>query len=74
MPTLQGMKEVVVKAGTQPGDRLRMRGYGIPKPNGGRGDQFVQIQVVLPRILTHRQRQLLEEFAEESGNKREFAA
>lgn len=30
VPTLEGEADVRVRPGTQPGDRLRMRGYGIP--------------------------------------------
>ncbi len=66
MPTIDGVAEVKVKPGTQPNDKLRMRGYGVRmdargRP-GSRGDQYVQVKVEVPKKLTERQRQLLEEF------------
>eukprot|EP00123_Amoebidium_parasiticum_P014209 comp22396_c0_seq1/m.33425 comp22396_c0_seq1/g.33425 ORF comp22396_c0_seq1/g.33425 comp22396_c0_seq1/m.33425 type:complete len:439 (-) comp22396_c0_seq1:61-1377(-) len=56
--------EVVLKipAGTQPGDRLRLRGKGLKKPNGDKGDHFVEVVVRIPRSLNRKQRELLEEF------------
>jgi DnaJ-class molecular chaperone len=55
--TLDGDKELVIKAGTQPGDRLRMRGYGAPRlgrggVSSGRGDQYVRVAVRLPKATT----------------------
>ncbi|KAI3432814.1 hypothetical protein D9Q98_010397 [Chlorella vulgaris] len=66
VPTVDGTAEVQVKPGTQPGDKLRMRGYGVAKDivgqKGRRGDQFVRVVVTVPRRLSAAQRQLLEEF------------
>jgi DnaJ-class molecular chaperone len=66
VPTIDGRAEVKVKAGTQPGDKLRMRGYGVPMDlagqRGRRGDQYVVVRVTVPKHLTPRQRELLEEF------------
>jgi DnaJ-class molecular chaperone len=65
VPTIDGTAEVQVKPGTQPGDKLRMRGYGVAKDiagqKGRRGDQFVRVVVTVPRRLSAAQRQLLEE-------------
>ena len=41
-----------------------MRGMGVPKSGGGRGDQLVRVKVTTPQKLSKRQRELLEEFAE----------
>ena len=42
---MDGDKTLSVREGTQSGDRLRMRGYGVPTLNGrGRGDQYVHIK------------------------------
>lgn len=64
--TIDGKAEVKVKPGTQPGDKLRMRGYGVPMDlvgqRGRRGDQYVVVQVTVPRQLSERQKELLEEF------------
>jgi molecular chaperone DnaJ len=47
---------------------VRLRGKGIPDVRGyGRGDQVIEITVELPKKLTPRQRELLEEFAREAG-------
>ena len=49
VPTVDGDKTLSVREGTQSGDRLRMRGYGVPTLNGrGRGDQYVHIKYVQP--------------------------
>ncbi len=66
VPTLEGKVKLKVPAGTQPGATLRLRGKGIPRfGGGGRGDQLVTLQVEVPRKLTRRQRELLEQLAAE---------
>ena len=61
--------EVHVPAGTQHGDTVRARGRGMPRPSGsGRGDLIVHIALVVPKKLSKRQRELLEQLAEESGD------
>jgi molecular chaperone DnaJ len=64
--TIKGLAEIKIKAGTQSGDRLRMRGYGVPKDligqNTRRGDQYVVVRVTTPKNLDERQRKLLEAF------------
>jgi molecular chaperone DnaJ len=59
---------VEIPAGTQHGDAIRVKGRGMPRRNGsGRGDLFVHVAVEVPRKMTKRQRELLEEFAAEGG-------
>lgn len=54
----------------QHGDKLRLRGKGIFSAERGlKGDQYVEVRVVLPRSLTPRQRDLLEQFNEDEGKK-----
>ena len=68
VPTIDGKAAVRVPAGTQSGQIFRLRGRGIQQLGGyGRGDQLVRILVETPRHLTARQRELLEEFAQETG-------
>jgi molecular chaperone DnaJ len=68
VPTIDGAATVRVPAGTQAGQVFRLRGRGIQQLGGyGRGDQLVRIVVETPRHLSGRQRELLEEFARESG-------
>jgi molecular chaperone DnaJ len=69
VPTLEGRVTVRIPEGTQSGKVLRLRGKGLPQVGGtARGDQLVRIFVEVPSKLTSRQRELLEEFAEEGGN------
>lgn len=64
VPTLNGKVKMKVPAGTQSGTVFRLRGKGAPDLRGyGHGDQLVHIIVEVPRKLTARQRELLEEFA-----------
>jgi len=66
--TLEGKAHLTIPAGTQSGKVLRMRGKGVSTlRSSGRGDQLVHIYVEVPTRLTSRQRELLEELAEESG-------
>lgn len=68
VPTLEGKLSVTVPAGTQPGHTVRLRGKGIPDVRGyGRGDQIVEVAVEIPKKLSARQREILEEFAREEG-------
>ena len=66
VPTLTGETTVEVSPGTQSGSIIRLRGKGM-KSNRGRGDQLVHIDVMVPRKLTKRQRELVEELSKELG-------
>lgn len=68
IPTLEGTEVVDVAPGTQNGDRTVLRGLGIPKVNReSRGNLFAHFVIEVPRELSDRQRELLVEFARESG-------
>lgn len=68
VPTLEGKVMMKIPAGTQSGRVLRLRNKGFPAVQGReRGDQLVTIFVETPVQLTERQKELLEEFAAESG-------
>lgn len=62
-PTIDGDPvKVKIAAGTQAGATLRVREKGMPKLHGrGRGDLLVHVRVEVPRELTSRQKELLEE-------------
>lgn len=61
--------DVAVPEGTQHGDTVRVRGRGMPRLNGsGRGDLVVHVAVTVPKKLTQRQRELMEQLAEEFGD------
>lgn len=60
-------RTVKVPAGTQPGETLVVRGAGVPRLNGrGRGDMICIVQVKVPRKLSRKQKQLLQELDDES--------
>jgi molecular chaperone DnaJ len=69
VPTADGEEAIEIKPGTQPGTEIRLRGRGVPhlRRPGARGDLHVMIEVAVPTKLTKRQRELLVEFAAESG-------
>jgi molecular chaperone DnaJ len=68
VPTLEGTVEMDVPAGTQSGETFRLQGKGMPRlRRRGRGDLYVQVQVVTPDNLNAEQREALEQFAEAGG-------
>jgi molecular chaperone DnaJ len=68
VPTLDGKVKLKVPSGTQSGRVFRLREKGVPSPNGHRrGDQLVKVQVETPSKLSREQKELLERFAELSG-------
>jgi DnaJ-class molecular chaperone len=64
VPTLEGESTVQLPAGTRSGQKLRLRGKGVPG-SGARpaGDLYAVVQIAPPRALDPRSRELLEEFA-----------
>lgn len=70
IPTLDGRIPFSVKAGTQPGDVLRVKGKGIPYLNGrGTGDLLLKIVVEVPKNLSAEQQKLLRDFENATGEK-----
>ncbi len=65
VPTIDGKAWLNIPAGTQPGQRFRMRERGVPSAQheGLRGDQYVEVQVAVPQLKDERSRELLREFA-----------
>jgi DnaJ-class molecular chaperone len=71
VPTVEGPVTVTIPAGTSGGARLRLRGKGIKKPDGTRGDQIVRVEIVTPKIAPEdsESRKLLEELARRTEKK-----
>ena len=68
IPTLDGEEELVIPAGTQTGEVVRLRGKGVPHlRRNGRGDQLVMFHVLTPTKLSKKQKQLLEELGRTLG-------
>ncbi|MCQ2572059.1 MAG: molecular chaperone DnaJ [Alphaproteobacteria bacterium] len=54
---------VKIPAGTQVGEKLRVRSHGMPNTRGGFGDLYIEIGVIIPKRLTEKQKKALNEFA-----------
>jgi molecular chaperone DnaJ len=68
--TFDGPVELQVPAGTQTGSVHTLRGHGMPAVRrSARGNMRVRTHVDVPRNLTRRQRDLLEEYADIGGDK-----
>ena len=71
IPTLYGDVFIDIPAGTQSEDEFNLRGKGIQVVNGrNKGDQRVIIIVDVPKNLTQRQKELIQELEKELGVKR----
>jgi molecular chaperone DnaJ len=63
VPTPDGPMTIEMPAGTQTGQRFRLRKRGAPSMQGARGDLFVEARVVIPAVTDARSRELLGEIA-----------
>jgi len=62
VPTIDGRSLVKIPPGTNSGSTLRLREKGMPSArNGSRGDQYVEVQVVVPKRTDERVRNLMKE-------------
>ncbi len=64
VPTLDGSVLVTVPAGSHNGNRLRLRGKGLPVRDGCRGDQYVRLTIDVPAGLTEQERKLYRKLRE----------
>jgi molecular chaperone DnaJ len=69
VPTIYGKKaKMKIPAGTENGHIFRLKGNGIPYLGSyGKGDQLVKINIKVPKKLSPRQKELLQEFAKQDG-------
>lgn len=66
VPTLEGPKHIKIPAGTQSHSRIRLKGFGLPRlQGGGKGDEFVRVIVKTPKTLNEKQKRLVEELKKE---------
>jgi len=61
VPTLDGTVKLKVPAGTQPGQKFRIKGRGLPSGPGTRGDFYAEAKVTIPSSLTEKERELWEQ-------------
>jgi curved DNA-binding protein len=67
VPTLEGRAKLRVPEGTQDRQRFRLKQCGLAKLGGGRGDLYVAVEVVLPKTITPRERELWQQLAKMSA-------
>jgi DnaJ-class molecular chaperone len=63
IPTLDGSVEMTIRAGTQGGQRLRLRGQGLNQRGGKRSDLYVKVRIVIPPKLTSEEKELFQKLA-----------
>jgi len=65
VPTVEGKAQLRIPPGTQSGQKFRLRERGAPslrKP-GAHGDQFVEVQVTLPKVISEETKELLRQYS-----------
>lgn len=63
VPTIDGRSRLKVRPGTQSGQRFRMRDKGAKSlRTGERGNHYVEVRIVLPKVLDERQKEILKDF------------
>jgi molecular chaperone DnaJ len=65
VPTIDGLSTIKIPPGTQSGQKLRLRGKGAPSLREAnlRGDEFVDVQVMVPHVADERTKEILRELA-----------
>ena len=66
VPTLAGRLNIKIPAGTQDGQKLRVRGRGLPSRDNGNGDLFVVTRIAVPSKITDEERKLWDQLKRES--------
>jgi curved DNA-binding protein len=67
VPTLDGVVKMTVPPNTQGGKRFRLRGKGLSRLGGERGDLYVTVQIAVPHFLTPKERELFQELQKTSS-------
>jgi molecular chaperone DnaJ len=65
VPTIDGRAQLKIPPGTQTGQKLRMREKGVPSASreGVRGDEIVEVKVIVPKVQDERSKEILRELA-----------
>lgn len=66
VPTLDGPVKMTLPPGTQSGQRLRLRGKGMPVGGNERGSLYVTVHIAVPKIVTPRERELFQLLQQDS--------
>ncbi len=64
VPTVEGKAQLKIPAGTQSGQKFRLSQRGVPSLRNAnlRGDQFIEVQITLPRIISEETKDILRQF------------
>ena len=65
VPTVEGKAQLRIPPGTQSGQKFRLRQRGAPslRNPGAHGDQFVEVQVMLPKVISEETKELLRQYS-----------
>jgi curved DNA-binding protein len=66
VPTLSGPVSIKIPPATQTGQRLRVRGRGLPGRDGAHGDLYVVARIQMPKTIGENEKGLWEQLARES--------
>ena len=64
VPTVEGKAQLRIPAGTESGQKFRLRERGFPSLRNPslRGDQFVEVKITLPRVISEETKEVLRQF------------
>ncbi len=64
VPTVEGKTKLRIPPGTQSGQKIRLREKGVPslRNKSVRGDQFVEVKITLPKVISEETKELLRQF------------
>ena len=63
VPTIDSTVNLKIPPGSQSGQKLRLRGKGLPKNRGGQGDLYARVKIVVPKKLSAKENELFTELA-----------
>ena len=65
VPTIDGRAQLKIPPGTQSGQKLRLREKGVPSATkeGHRGDEIVEVKIVVPHVQDEKSKEILRELA-----------
>jgi len=64
VPTVEGKAQLKIPSGTESGQKFRLRERGFPSLRNPklRGDQFVEVKITLPRVISEETKEVLRQF------------
>ncbi len=64
VPTVEGKAQLKIPAGTQSGQKFRLKDRGVPslRNTDMHGDQFIEVQITLPKVISEETKEVLRQF------------